>query len=143
MPQRSRAPAYSTPHPTPQEDGLCTLYPCKSQAAAVACAQAGLLQRMAHASYGSLALFTSRCGVPHCTQVHMSPRTLADIIESMSVQTFSVDEVAQMISGSEPTKARVRVRVCCLHVLVRVVTQAASPQRHACACACMCVRVFA
>ncbi|KAF5841624.1 hypothetical protein DUNSADRAFT_12080 [Dunaliella salina] len=37
-------------------------------------------------------------------QVHMSPRTLADIIESMSVQTFSVDEVTQMISGSEPSK---------------------------------------
>lgn len=39
-------------------------------------------------------------------QVHLSHEALADAMDSMSVQTFTPEQVAQMTAGSEATQVR-------------------------------------
>ena len=58
----------------------------------------------------------------------MSQQTLADVIESMSVQTFSADEVSQMIAGAEPTQ--VGARFCCLVLFVCLCLYAPGAHSH-------------
>jgi len=71
----------------------------------------------------------------------MSQQTLADVIESMSVQTFSADEVSQMIAGAEPTQ--VGARFCCLVCLCARACVYAPVCTRLCAClvlfVCLCL----
>ncbi len=51
---------------------------------------------------------------PSC-QVHMAHHVFENIIDSMSVQTFTPEQIAAMISGTEPVQVGGLLRACLEH----------------------------